>query len=177
MQKQVIRSDGNTKPRGWWHEDARALSAAGMTTTEIARRIGVTPSAVYKALRPDAAKAYSARDVARRSDPNVRERRRQIDRAWQRRPENRGICATCGGPMGISSGRRPNTTHCGGCIQAAADQRAAQIVELYEAGMAVRDIADRLNTTTAAIRQDVIRLRKAGRVGYHYASWARKAEA
>jgi DeoR/GlpR family transcriptional regulator of sugar metabolism len=43
--------------------------------------------------------------------------------------------------------------------------------------MAVRDIADRLNTTTAAIRQDVIRLRKAGRVGYHYASWARKAEA
>lgn len=116
----------------------------------------------------------------RRQDPEVAEHDRAVSRAWKERNReiNRardrvysefyrrsGACSSCGGPAGHQG------MFCLACWQAKADERRSQIVEMYDAGVPLREMAEVIGTTLNALSVDLDRLRKAGRIGYRYAAY------
>jgi DNA-directed RNA polymerase specialized sigma24 family protein len=112
----------------------------------------------------------------RRLDPVLAERDRESSREWKRRNKERTRqydrdyhqrmkkpCPECGEPM-----NRGGVGPCLDCIRRAAERRRQDIVEMYEAGVPLTEIAEVIGTTRNAIGVDLDRLRRAGRIGRRY---------
>jgi DNA invertase Pin-like site-specific DNA recombinase len=138
---------------------------------DIARALDCGVSTVSHALNSD-----QRRESTRRTNA----KRHQAKLAWQnefdRSEAGRGRCPACGGLRGVGAVRH-NFELCRGCHLAKADERADRIVELYDSGLPIKQIAERVGTTVNALSVDLNRLRKAGRVGYRYKGWKQRQAA
>lgn len=102
-----------------------------------------------------------------------RERTRAYDRVYD--AEHKAICPQCGGPR---ARQHADGGPCLKCIRLNREARLARIVELYNAGVLLKDIAAAFGLDgTNAIAVDVVELRRAGRIGYRYKAYERKAAA
>jgi len=100
-----------------------------------------------------------------------RDRVRELDRQYN--ATHKKVCVECGGPRARSGSK----SLCRGCITKRANARSAQIVALYNEGVPVREIAQRMGVSPGALGPDFDRLRKAGRIGYRYKACQEKAAA
>ena len=162
--------------RGAWHEEARRLRNAhpDWSNAKIGRALGVTGSAVTKALHPERRKEYNRRAE---SQPG----RREAKLAWNRSEKARGVCRRCNGPRGIG------TAHQGGDLcwpcermrRAEVHETRLSIVEgMWDDGWLSREIAETLGYATPTGAGPYLdELRKAGRIGYRYAACAQRAAA
>lgn len=127
------------------------MKSRGVRAGEIARRLGVSPSAVSKALRPDAARVYNARTVERRD----RERKRATDRAYEE--THRHPCMDCGRPVkrGVERCQECIARHFAVIRQEALRLRRDELLTNVE-------IARRLGTTRHAINSLFFRLNREG---------------
>jgi DNA-binding CsgD family transcriptional regulator len=123
-----------------WHEKARALRAKGYTHAAIARQLGRSPSAVWKALNPERARAFSASDREKR-----REERRMTDRERARRC--RGVCRECGEKMGVG---HADDGVCLACLKARRRGRAERMAQLWAEGLPMREIGERVGIAWVA---------------------------
>lgn len=102
--------------------------------------------------------------------------RPEYNREYRRRPENRGVCGVCGGPMGVQA--KPHDGTCSDCRREARHSRERRIAYLWERGWTQREIADELETTRGSIGVQIAQMRREGwDLPYHYAANARKAGA
>jgi hypothetical protein len=110
---------------------ARELSAKGWNNREIGERLGVSTSAAWKWLHPDAVREINRRDNARRGPEK---------RAWEDRA--RATCSECGTKLGVGSAMPSKAAErCVNCIRDAARSRIVRFIELREAGKTNRQIA------------------------------------
>ena len=134
-------------------EEARRLRERGYSYARIARRLGVSESAVYKGLNPDRAREYNRRSNARRNASK---------REWDR-TRGRATCPRCGGPMGAGS-RSPSKRReqCWRCWLDQARRRHELIAEGYRRGLAAREIAEQIGVSVHSVHTTASRLRRAG---------------
>lgn len=140
----------------------RRMYVAGRSTPQIARELGISPKQAWLRLNPVASREKQA--AYREAN---RQKRRDWDNAYARR--NRSTCQTCGQLCGVGSAKniRPSSI-CRPCRAAAAEARRVRIIELYNAGVPVAEIATDIGTTKNALNVAIDRLRRAGRIGYRY---------
>lgn len=145
---------------------ARELRDEGLSQSEIARRVGVTPSAVFKWLNPDRAREYARRDRAR---PGRQESKNAWLRERDRSPEGRSICETCGGLCGIAS-RKHGYRECMACKRLRRKTRGHEIERLWAEGRTLREIRERFGWSAGRIAMEMDWLRKNGfDLPYRYA--------
>lgn len=142
--------------RGEWHERARQLAAAGHGTAEIARRLGVTPPAVWKALNPERAREIYRRDNAR--PERVVAKRRAANAA-------RVLCEDCG--RSLSPGSLWRSHHrCHPCwrvrVRAERLERGRRIEAMWLEGLSLREIAERFGWTVNHLGVEIVWLRGQG---------------
>lgn len=111
--------------------EVRALRDAGLTQREIAERLGVTRSAVSKALH---------RERYREKNRADSERRRDAIRQWAR--DHSGPCADCGAPT-----HHPHSKRCPAChqeqLRREAIERCKLFISLRRSGLKNVEIAER----------------------------------
>jgi hypothetical protein len=118
-----------------------------------ARGEPVTPSGRWKRAHPEAAREANRRSNAKRPH---RHRSEMI------------VCAKCGGPKWARPGSagKPVTDLCSGCeIQARRERREERrslIASCWAAGMTLREIAARLDSTVKSVGTDVSTMRRDG---------------
>lgn len=118
--------------RGEWHDAARLLRRQnpGWTNRQIGEALGVTASAVSKALRP-------ARDRSRERESSNRWKGQNRDRARAYNREYLEVsCPECGGPM-----QRGHET-CRACWMAAAEVRRMLAEGMWADGWTCREIGE-----------------------------------
>lgn len=115
----------------------------------------------------------------RRKDPAIAARDRLMSLAWKERNRERNrsadrersrakiACPGCG---------RMRRTLDTPCVTCRANQRRADMVEMYEAGVPLREMAEVLGTTVNSLSTQFDRLRKAGLIGYRYPGWEKRAQ-
>lgn len=133
-----------------WYEDARRLSAKGLSNAEVGRRLGRSGSAVWKVLHPEKVKEINRKDAAERND---------YKRQWER--DNRASCPECGHPMkagSVSASKR--SERCRACHLAGLERRRLEMVALRRRGMKNVEIARQLDTPVDAVAHVLYRERK-----------------
>jgi hypothetical protein len=90
---------------------------------------------------------------------------------WWDRERGRGVCEICGAVTWKRLKRCPQHA----VIHEVAEARRAHIVEMWEAGLLIREIAAELGTTRDSLACEIDRLRKAGRIGYRYKAYEERA--
>jgi AraC-like DNA-binding protein len=164
------------RKRGAWHDDARALHAAnpGWAYARIARDLGVSASAVQKALNPELARKYSARAEAKPG-------RQEAKRAWERTETARGRCERCGELRGTAAAVKGYRLcrPCEHLNRAEIHETRLSLVEgMWTDGWPVREISETLGYATRTGANPYIdQLRKAGRIGFRYAACAERPTA
>lgn len=133
-----------------WRLKAAGLRAQGLSQTEIAKRCGVTPGAVSKALNPERAKEYTRRANERR-DP---ERKRQQDASYEQRMMH--PCAGCGRPVSRCAER------CRPCFIEHVQEDRRRIVEMWAAGASMREIAAAIGTSKVSLGTTMAEMRRDG---------------
>lgn len=128
-----------------------------MSYSEIARRLGVTPSAVWKVLNPE-----RARELNRNSNSNAA--RREQKRAWERDPKNRVRCRECGG---VGGALHKNIS--GLCQQCWYERehelvvaRAREIERMWKAGWSMPRIQETLGWSRGHLQSEMGRIRRNG---------------
>src|SRR5688500_18136222 len=89
----------------------RKSADPSLSNREIARQLGISTSAVWRARNPDRVREANAQ-------------RREYKRAWenQRMRDHRSRCDICGGLCGIGSGKDPAQT-CIACVRSIAETK------------------------------------------------------
>jgi transposase len=130
--------------------EAQRLRQQGLKMREIAERIGVTPSCIWKWLNPERTREFHA-------SPKERARRRR----WEE--DSRELCPECGSEMAIGS-RLPSrrSERCASCRSDAARARTVRFIRLREDGLNNREIAEREGVSTAAVAQSLCRADRYG---------------
>lgn len=145
---------------GEWHEAARAMKAANpeRSNASIARELGVTDSAMWRALNPDAYKA---------STKNTNARRGPAKRTWEK--QMRATCSCCGGPCGPGTLRVDGTTRrlVGEVCQACRTVRRVDlVVQMWDLrrneALLNTEIAARLDVSVYLVATELSRLRTLG---------------
>lgn len=132
--------------------EAQRLKAEGLRVGEIARRFGVTPSAVSKWLMSDAER----RDMSRRH--NAGSERKAAKKAHAE--ASRVRCPGCGEMLRIGSGYPSHRSQrCAQCVADEARFRTARWLELRRAGLGNREIAEREGVTTSVVTTQLSRAR------------------
>lgn len=114
----------------------------------------------------------------RRADPERAEKDRAFSRAWKARNSDankaRGRAYRKSLRVECECGnlKEPSASRCRSCVSAAAKARDDQIVEMYDAGVPLAEIAEILGTTIGTISVQTHYLRNEGRIGYRYQGWA-----
>lgn len=119
---------------------------------EIARRFGISKTRTWNAINPERVRIHNR---ARRAY------KREWDRAKRRSEAGRGHCEECGGLMGIDA-KRKGFRVCMGCKRRTARLRRERIVNQWNRGVPVREIAAELGSTEKSIAVEIVRLRNLG---------------
>jgi len=109
----------------------------------------------------------------RANEPDFQRLSLESSREWKRRnrehtkrydaeyaAKHRKPCPKCGGEMGHRA-----TIHCRICMELEWASRRTQMIDLYNAGVKMKDMADMLGTTVNSLGTQLVRLRKAGVIG------------
>ena len=104
--------------------------------------------------------ARESQDRRRAADPEgFKAAKLASQRAWGRKPENRGKCQVCGGPMGIDN---PVDGTCRGCRKDAAEVKRRTIEKLWGKGKSLKEIASVIGTSKNALCTTMAGMRKSG---------------
>lgn len=135
------------------------MAAEGVSTAEIARRLDVVPSTVWKWLHPDRTREFNRRDAARPE-------RRASHAAWvlmaREDPERVKMCSSCGGRTGSFVWASEQADVCATCRGSRREARWRLIAMWWGEGLTYREIGERLGWTTASAGMEVHRMREAG---------------
>jgi IS30 family transposase len=133
-------------------DEIQRLRDEGLLLREIGERLGLSKSAVWRALHPEEVRALNRRRRAAKRE-NERTRRK--------------ACPQCGEPMGAGSAGPANRSK--GCVRCRRErERAARLVKAREierrwrAGETAPEIAEALSTTPKTIQVEIFRLRREG---------------
>jgi excisionase family DNA binding protein len=131
---------------------ARKLRAQRLTYSEIAARIGVSRSTVYRWINPERTAPYRN---GRAVDP---ERTRLVNRIYNR--THRAECPSCGGEMNRGTGRKGGI--CEACHADEVDRRALNIERWWAEGLTLNEIADALGWSAGHVKNEFHHLREKG---------------
>lgn len=150
---------------------ARELKDQGLSNAEIARRLGVTPSAITKWLNPEKTQEWNRIQNAKRHQAKLR---------WQnekdRSPEGRGECQSCGQLKGIGMGRHGVTGICIYCIGAEHDRKGTEYERLWAEGKKFREIQKEMDWSPGMVRKMLDEYRGQGyNLPYRYKPGKRNA--
>lgn len=99
------------------------------------------------------------------SEQRVGDRAEQ-KRRWDR--ENRHMCIDCGAKTGCHTAPSHAEKRCWDCEQIRRRQGRVEIARLYNEGLSIRVIAERVGTTVNSVGTNLTRARKDGLIGYRY---------
>jgi transposase len=134
--------------------EAHRLKNTGLGWAEIARRLDVTASCVFKWLNPDRQREYR-----RRHDRGPK--RDQQKRAWNE--AHRAVCVECGELTGIGAYRSERCSECQRAKQRRElERRRAVVREGYAKGIPLREIASQLDVSPQAVANLAHRMRRDG---------------
>lgn len=114
-------------------------------------------TAKWREDNPEETRALGRASDARR-DP---EETKRYHRAYRRRPERRGTCRTCGGPMGVNDGI-PRDGTCSKCNAKECRRKDQMVVQLWRKGESMKEIATAIGITPESLGVRMVRMRKAG---------------
>lgn len=117
----------------------------------------------------------------RRSDPEEAHRSLEAARAWKRRnPERvkaydaRYIAEVKMDDCKCGGRKMATSRQCANCRAEAAEFRRTAIVEMYQAGTPIREIAEVMGTTRESMGVETVRLRKIGLIGYRHTAYEQR---
>jgi hypothetical protein len=138
---------------------AQALRDEGLTFSQIAAELGLTDGSI----------AWRYVNPAKR-----RERDRRYAHEYDRRPDRRGSCEECGGPLGIGAKDRGRAHRCKECIVYAAELTRAKIVRLWQAGASQAEIAHEVGAASVnSMGVRIVQMRQAGYDLPYRREWAK----
>lgn len=126
--------------------DARALREQGMSYQQIGEALGVGKTSAYRLCGNKVGQSTRAQKAASEE-------------------RHRKACADCGGPMSMGSAWRDNRL-CRACLNVVNARRKhtrrEQIHAMWHDGLMLREIAERLDSSKAAIGAEVTKMRRDG---------------
>lgn len=127
---------------------AQRLRDVGLSYSEIDVRLGYARGSyvAWKLLNPEKTRESNRRQNAKRGPAK---------RAWENE-NDRGVCAECGGSMGVGA-RRKGHTNCIGCRTKLSKERRAQFVELRRQGLTNIEIAARFDVRPSVVGNEIYR--------------------
>lgn len=93
-------------------------------------------------------------------------KRAEQKRRWD--DENRAVCVDCGGLCGAHRKPVRGQQRCDSCARKKRRWKRDEAARLYNEGLAIREIAERLNTTTGSAGVILTHARREGLIGYRY---------
>lgn len=138
-------------------QEARRLSKEGLSHREIAERMSVSLTTVYRWCDPEAAERArrSSRDWKARNKKHLKKYHRERHRG-ERKP-----CPECGDKMSSRSQR------CKRCYMGRVKKQHKQMVELWNKGWTAAKIAETLGTTAPTVYVQLARMRREGQAIPH----------
>lgn len=126
------------------------MRAKGLLLREIAERLGVSKSTALRWTDPE--REELGRELNRAWKDRNRERVRAYNRQYQATHEKaRGTCSSCGG----RTSRQNDGGVCMDCRSAARCRRAERIVAMWASGLAMPEIAERLELSMNTLRGEL----------------------
>jgi orotate phosphoribosyltransferase-like protein len=140
------------------HEAARRLVDDGLTRSQVARMLNVSPQTIMRWVDPDKAEAN------RRTSLAYKHARPEQMAAYNRRYHQvtKRPCPGCQELMARTS------VLCRDCRHAAAQARRSIVIGCYEDGWPLREIADVLDTNLNSLGAQIAQLHGAGALGHRY---------